>query len=68
MGEWTMPEYLSVLIEKARHIQMTEEQKREQRLSFVYGNTHVENSNITRQMIADADDKVQREEMYKVQR
>ena len=40
----------------------SEEQKREQRISFAYGNTHIENSDITRQMVADADAKVLREE------
>jgi hypothetical protein len=57
-----MTDYLEKLIEKAKHIQMSEEQKREQRISFVYGNTHIENSNITREMVAEADAKVLREE------
>jgi hypothetical protein len=57
-----MTEYLERLIEKTKHIQMTEEQKREQRISFVYGNTHIENSNITREMVAEADAKVLQEE------
>ena len=57
-----MTEYLESLIEKARNIQMSEEQKREQRISFAYGNTHIENSDITMQMVADADAKVLREE------
>ena len=35
---------------------------REQRLSFVYGNTHIENERITREMVARADEKVAREE------
>jgi hypothetical protein len=41
---------------------MTEEQLREQRLSFVYGNTHIENARITREMVAAADAKVMAEE------
>ena len=41
---------------------MSDEQKREQRINFVYGNTHIENSNITRKMVEEADDKVMREE------
>ncbi|MEW6437343.1 MAG: hypothetical protein AB1508_09290 [Pseudomonadota bacterium] len=49
---------LEELIEKARKIEMTEEDRREQRLSFAYGNTHIENSLITREMIARADAKV----------
>jgi len=57
-----MTDTLEALILKARKIQMTDEQMREQRLSFVYGNTHIENSMITREMVAEADEKVTREE------
>jgi hypothetical protein len=53
---------LQALIEKARKIQMTEGQLREQRLSFVYGNTHIENERITRALVAEADEKVARED------
>ncbi len=49
---------LEALIAKARKVQMTDTQLREQRLSFVYGNTHIENERITRQMVAEADRKV----------
>ncbi|WP_419906981.1 hypothetical protein [Hoeflea sp.] len=56
-----MTEALEALIEKAQKIQMTEDQQREQRLSFVYGNTHIENERITRDMVRDADDKVSKE-------
>ncbi|HUZ66968.1 MAG TPA: hypothetical protein VMU56_04805 [Beijerinckiaceae bacterium] len=41
---------------------MTDRQMREQRLSFVYGNTHIENARITREMVAEADAKVAQEE------
>jgi hypothetical protein len=61
-GDSKMTEYLDSLIAKAKLIQMSDEQKREQRISFAYGNTHIENSNITRQMVADADAKILREE------
>lgn len=57
-----MTEALDELIEKARRVQMTDEQMREQRLSFVYGNTHIENARITREMVAEADAKVARED------
>ena len=57
-----MTEALEALIEKAQKVQMTESQMREQRLSFVYGNTHIENERITREMVARADEKVAREE------
>ncbi len=57
-----MTEALEALIAKARKVTMTEEQLREQRLSFVYGNTHIENARITREMVAAADAKVMAEE------
>ncbi len=53
---------LDALIAKARKVQMTEAQMREQRLSFVYGNTHIENDIITREMVAQADEKIAKEE------
>lgn len=49
---------LEALIEKARTVTMTEAQLREQRISFVYGNTHIENERITREMVIEADAKV----------
>lgn len=57
-----MTDTLEALIAKAKTIQMTETEAREQRLSFVYGNTHIENARITREMVAEADDRVSREE------
>lgn len=42
---------LSRLVELARTVQMTDEQKEEQRRSFAYGNTALENEAITREMI-----------------
>ena len=57
-----MSEALEVLIEKAQKIQMTDTKMREQRRSFVYGNTHIENARITREMVAEADEKVAKEE------
>jgi hypothetical protein len=53
-----MTDALEALIAKARRVTMTEGQIREQRLSFVYGNTHIENRLITREMVAEADKKV----------
>jgi hypothetical protein len=55
-------EALEALIAKAQRIKMNDAQLREQRLSFVYGNTHIENEMITREMVAAADEKVMREE------
>jgi len=57
-----MTDALLELIERARRVEMTERQMREQRLSFVYGNTHIENERITREMVAEADEKVAQEE------
>ena len=57
-GNAKMTDALEALIAKAQKIQMTESQAREQRLSFVYGNTHIENARITREMVAEADAKV----------
>lgn len=46
---------LQKLIEATRHIVMTPEQLAEQRRSFAYGNTHIENDRITREMVAEQD-------------
>lgn len=46
---------LRQLVEMARRVQMTPEQAREQRRSFVYGNTHIENDRITRELVAEVD-------------
>jgi hypothetical protein len=49
---------LEELIQRARQIEMTPEQAAEQRRSFAYGNTHIENDRITRELIADLDRKL----------
>ena len=54
-----MEKDLEELIERARHIEMTPTQAAAQRQSFAYGNTHIENENITREMVAEADRKIQ---------
>jgi len=46
-----MPNSLSRLIEMAKAVKVNEEQREEQRRSFVYGNTAVENEQITREMV-----------------
>jgi len=53
-----MTKELQELIDRARKIEMTPEQASEQRRSFAYGNTHIENERITRELIADLDRKV----------
>jgi hypothetical protein len=51
-----MPEELKQLIEKARAVKMTAEDRERQRRSFAYGNTSFENPLITREMVdAEAD-------------
>lgn len=46
---------LDARIEWARTYEMTEVEKREQRISFVYGNCHIENERVTREMVEEAD-------------
>jgi hypothetical protein len=55
-----MMKSLEELIIRARRITMTTAQLREQRLSFAYGNTHIENERITREMVAEADKKIEK--------
>ena len=54
-----MTKNLEELIIRARKIIMTTAQLREQRQSFAYGNTHIENERITREMVAEADKKIE---------
>jgi hypothetical protein len=61
-GKKSMSEELLELVRRAREIEMTPSQLREQRQSFVYGNTHIENELITREMVAEADRKVEIED------
>jgi len=44
-------EKLNALIERARSVKMTAEEREEQRRSFAYGNTKIENDLITREMV-----------------
>jgi hypothetical protein len=46
-----MTDALKKLLEAAKTAKPTPEQREEQRRSFVYGNTHLENELITREMI-----------------
>ncbi|MGO4388777.1 hypothetical protein AB4Y85_14700 [Microvirga sp. 2YAF29] len=57
-----MSEELQMLIEKARKVEMSPSEVREQRRSFVYGNTHIENERITREMVAEIDQKLEAEQ------
>lgn len=50
-GEFIMTNSLSRLIELARAVSVDKNQREEQRRSFVYGNTAIENDDITREMV-----------------
>jgi len=50
-----MTEYLQTLVARARKVTMSHSELREHRKSFVYGNTFIENSDVTREMVDDAD-------------
>jgi hypothetical protein len=54
-----MTKNLEELVVRARKIIMTSAQLGEQRRSFAYGNTHIENERITREMVAEADKKIE---------
>lgn len=56
-----MTKDLQELIDRARKIEMTPDQLRVQRRSFAYGNTHIENDRITREMVADLDNRLEAE-------
>ncbi|MBK1667715.1 hypothetical protein CKO28_06660 [Rhodovibrio sodomensis] len=43
-----MTNRLRALVEKGRSVRMTDEDREEQRRTFAYGNTHIENERITR--------------------
>ena len=49
-----MSEELNRLLEMARRVQMTPEQEEEQRRSFAYGNTKIENNSITKETVKRA--------------
>jgi len=46
-----MTEKLAALLKRAHGVTMTVAQKEEQRRSFAYGNTKIENDRITRKMV-----------------
>jgi hypothetical protein len=50
-GESVMTADLKALLERAKNVQMTQEQQEQQRRSFAYGNTNIENSRITRETV-----------------
>ena len=52
---------LEELVTRTRKITMSSGQLREQRQSFAYGNTNIENDRITREMVSEADRKIEAE-------
>ena len=46
-----MTEKLEILLERAKSVKMTNEEKDKQRQSFAYGNTKIENDRITRALV-----------------
>ncbi len=49
---------LDTLLEMARKVTVSAEQREEQRRSFAFGNAHIENDRITRQSIDEAADMI----------
>jgi hypothetical protein len=50
-----MDKSISKLIELAKEVKVTDELRREQRRSFVFGNTAFENADITRELVDEVD-------------
>ena len=53
-----MNDRLQKLIDASRGKVMTEAEKEAQRRSFAYGNAHIENDRVTRQMVDEAAEKI----------
>ncbi|HEV2161486.1 MAG TPA: hypothetical protein VGR52_04520 [Stellaceae bacterium] len=51
---------LAELIERARTIEMTSDEREQQRRSFAYGNTSIENDLITRAMVDECAETLKR--------
>lgn len=52
---------LQTLIDAARGRTMSAAEQEAQRRSFAYGNAHIENERVTREMVDEAADKLKRE-------
>ena len=53
-----MSKELRALLEKAKHVEMTVEEREKQRRSFAFGNTNFENQSITRETVDQAAEKL----------
>ena len=60
-----MTEKLKDLLDKARKVVLSPEKKEEQRRSFAYGNTNIENPRITREMVDQEAEQFRREQTEK---
>jgi hypothetical protein len=58
LKEATMNDRLKKLIDASRGKVMTDAEKEAQRRSFAYGNAHIENERVTRQMVDEAAEKI----------
>jgi hypothetical protein len=55
-----MTDNLKELVEKAKRVKASPEQEEEQRRSFAYGNTNIENPRITRQTVDQEAEKLKK--------
>ena len=55
-------ESLDRLIEAARKIEMSDEDREEQRRSFAFGNANIENPRVTRELVDKVADRMAREQ------
>jgi hypothetical protein len=60
IGSTVMSAKLQKLIDASRGRDMTAAEKEAQRRSFAYGNAHIENSRVTREMVDEAAEKLGR--------
>ena len=51
---------LKALLEAAKSMKMSPEEREAQRRSFVYGNTHIENEYITRELVDEVADEMKK--------
>ena len=56
-----MAEKLAMLIEMARSVRMSARESEQQRRSFAYGNTKIENERITRELVDEQAEALKRE-------
>jgi hypothetical protein len=59
-----MTDHLQRLIDEARRRPFSAEEREAQRRSFAYGNAKIENDRITREMVAEIDDRMKKESQF----